>query len=157
MFKQSTKCLWKPWLRFRPEDQVHAYTWKGRLPLCRATPKLQQPAAPVAQSAGVIVFVIDVCSVCWLDNPLQSPFPFSPGCHFIFSSVKDDQIENVNVALGKERWWMGCVAEGWSDLELLMEQQLLFPLLDFPLGHIGTPWPRGAVRSSCWHRRWAGK
>lgn len=62
------------------------------------------PAAPVPRSAGVIlVFVMDGRGICCPDNPLQSLLPCSPGCCFIFSSTKGDQIENVNVVLGKER------------------------------------------------------
>jgi len=122
VLRQSAKSIWKPWLRFRPGNQVHADTQKGRLLLapvfagchgCAATAPLQSkpntpssllPAAPMTWSAGVLlVFLMDGCAVCCLHNPLQSPFSSSPGCCFIFSSTKGDQIENENVVLGKER------------------------------------------------------
>lgn len=60
------------------------------------TPSSLLPATPVTRSAGVIlVFMMDGCGICCPDNPFQSPFPCSPGCCFIFSSMKGDQIENV--------------------------------------------------------------
>lgn len=132
VFRQPTESIWKPWLRFRLADQGPADTWKGRL-LCawvvlgchscaashcssvEQPPNSQQP--PACSHRDMECQSYSCLHDGWMryfcpDNPLQSPFPCSPGCCFIFSSMKGDQIENVNVVLGKERWWMGRVAEG---------------------------------------------
>lgn len=123
------------------------------------TPCSLLPAAPVTRSAGVsLLFVMDGCGICCPDNPLQSPFPCSPGCCFIFFQHERWSDRERECCAGQGEMMNGTcswrVVRPWPSYGTATAFSLL---LEFLLGYVGIPWSCGAVRSDCWKKWWIEK